>query len=126
MKRNRKRYALAALLAFVVATASFAFAAANTVNTSYAGNGDGDVSGFVVTPDWDLVDANPGVGPTADLTLDVAADEVFARALDTAAAPLSGAAGNWVTCTGSGTAWSCTFGSTNVEDIERLEVAASS
>lgn len=126
MKRNRKRYALAALLAFVVATASFAFAASNTVEDSYAGDGDGDVAGYVVTPDWDLDDTDPGTGPTVDLDLDEDADEVFARALNAAGDPLAGAAGNWVTCTGSLQAWSCDFASADVEDIERLQVAAAS
>lgn len=124
MKRNRKRYALAALLASVVATASFAFAASNTVQDSYAGDGDGDVAGYVVTPDWDLDDANPDTGPTVDLDLDEDANEVFARALDASGNQLAGAAGNWVTCTGSAKAWSCDFASSDVEDIERLEVAA--
>lgn len=60
MKRNRKRYALAALLALIVATASFAFAASNTVAASNAGLGDGVVSGYTVSAvSWDLLDTDP-------------------------------------------------------------------
>ena len=59
MKRNRKRYALAALAAFVVATSSFAFAAQNNMTGagSNAGSGDAAVSGYTVTNvSWDLLD----------------------------------------------------------------------
>ncbi len=60
MKRNRKRYALAALLAFVVATSGYAFAATNTVGASNAGDGSATVSPFTVSAvKWTLNASDP-------------------------------------------------------------------
>lgn len=122
MTRNRKRYALAALLAFVVATASFAFAASNTVGASRAGDGNGDVSGYTVTPTWTLNTASPDASPTANLTLSASAGDVWARALDASDNQI----GSWVDCTGSGTSWQCAFTGQTVASIEGIKVVAAS
>jgi hypothetical protein len=127
MTRNRKRYALAALLAFVIATASFAFAAANTVTDGgKAGIGNGDVSGYTVsTVKWNLNNSSPDKVSSVSFDLGAAASEAYARALD---APDGNPLGSWAECTNtSGTVWSCTFSpELDTVDVEAVEVASAS
>lgn len=126
MKRNPKRYALAALLAFVVATSSFAFAASNTVGASSAGIGDGTVSGYTVSNvQWTLGTSDPSTLQSVRFNLNAAATDVRARVRQ-------GATGlgtpSWVACTGTGTGpFTCTF-SAGVSTLaaDTLEVAAAS
>ena len=123
MKRNRKRYALAALLAFVVATSSFAFAASNTVGTSQAGIGSGTVSGYTVSNiSWNLNDANPANVDSVSFSLSGAANEVRARATGTGGA----AVGSWASCTAAGTTYTCTLSGVTTSAVLGLDVAAAS
>jgi hypothetical protein len=128
MKRNRKRYALAALAAFVVATSSFAFAASNTFSgSSYAGDGSAVVSGYVVgSVDWDLNDTDPSTVDGVSFTTDNPAGEAHVRVDTTAGAGVSWT--NWVACTGGATSWSCdlTGLSLTTLSVNGLEVAAAS
>jgi opacity protein-like surface antigen len=127
MKRNRRRYAVAALLAFVVATASFAFAAENTIaDGGKAGIGDGDVSGYSVTNvSWNLNNGSPDKVSGVSFTLSAAASEAYARALD---APDGTAVSGWATCTNpSAFNWTCTFSTEpNTLDVEAVEVSSAS
>lgn len=121
--KRKRRYVLAALLAVIVATAGFAFAAANTVTASNAGIGSGTVSGYNVTAvSWDLNDANPALIDDVTFTLNVAAAEVRARATGTGGASLGT---GWVACAGAGT-YTCTLSGVNTLDVLGLEVASAS
>ena len=58
--RSRRRVLVLALLAFVVATAAYAFTAGNTVPASKAGDGSGAITGYNVTNvAYNLDAANP-------------------------------------------------------------------
>lgn len=126
MKRNRKRYALAALLAFVFATASFAFAASNTVGPSNAGDGQNTVSGFTVSAvSWTLDATNPANISGLQFTIAPAAASVRV-ALDQGSGYVWLPAGN---CSVSGgTSVTCTpaAGSVGTLALVGLRVAAAS
>ncbi len=125
MRQYRKRLTTAALLALVVATASFAFAASNTVGDSKAGIGTGVVSGYTVEGvSWDLNDTNPA--NVDDVTFSLAggatATEVKARALGAGSASLGT---GWVSCSGSGSGpFTCAFSGVTTVAVTGLEVAS--
>ncbi len=125
MRQYRKRLTTAALLALVVATASFAFAASNTVGDSKAGIGTGVVSGYTVEGvSWDLNDTNPA--NVDDVTFSLAggatATEVKARALGAGSASLGT---GWVSCAGSGSGpFTCAFSGVTTATVTGLEVAS--
>lgn len=101
MKSRKRRYALAALLAAIVATAGFAFAASNTVPTSYAGEGSGTISGFTVSAIRYTLDTNNPAnitGVSFSLTPSPANTATVRAALN---------AGAYVNCTVSSGTWSC-------------------
>ena len=59
-RRKRNRYLLAAAVAAVVAPASYAFTASNTVPATNAGSGSGTISGYTVSNvSYTLNAANP-------------------------------------------------------------------
>ncbi|TAK14899.1 MAG: hypothetical protein EPO32_00080 [Anaerolineae bacterium] len=110
--------ALALLLVTVVA-----FAAANSVPETGAGDGTGVVSGYTVTAiDWDIQAANPllvdnvvfTVTPTAGAGN---ATEVYVTV---------DAGANWITCTNVLTVWTCDFTATDptVLSVVALRVVA--
>jgi len=123
---HKRRYVLAALLAAIVATAGFAFAAANTVSDSYAGDGSGTVAGFNVTNiSWDLNDADPLSVDDVTFDLDQAANEVRVRVTE------SGAPTSWTApadCTGGPTTFTCNVTGLGVSTatLDGLEVASAS
>lgn len=89
--RRTRRLSALLILALVLSAGTYAFAAANTVAASDAGDGDGTVNGYNVTAiryEIDDLDGNPatvdadGDPTTVDavsFTLDKAADEVFVQ-----------------------------------------------
>jgi hypothetical protein len=104
MKRSnrRRRFALAALLALIVAASAYAFTASNTVPSSAAGEGSGTITGFTASAiHYTLDTANPANITGVSFTLAPAP-----TATATVRAALN--AGAYVNCTGpvSGT-WSC-------------------
>lgn len=127
MKRNRKRrYAVAALLAFIVATSSFAFAAANTVGASSAGIGTGTVGGYTASAiSWTLA-ADPSNIASVKFTLNATATDVRARAKQ-GSTPLGTGTG-WATCTVvTGNTFTCTLpGTVSTLSADTLEIAAAS
>jgi hypothetical protein len=127
MKSNRKRrYALAGLLAFVVATSSFAFAAQNTVSNSAVGDGVGVVSGYNVTGvTWDLDNANPANVEDVGFDVNAAANEVWVRIDTDATAAVSWT--SWSSCNaGAGTTWTCPLSGVTALSVNGLEVASAS
>lgn len=127
-KSSRRRYLLAGLLAAIIASAGFAFAAANTVNDSYAGDGSGAVSGFVASNiSWDLNDTNPLLVDDVTFDLDQAATEVRVRVSE------NGVDTGWTApaaCVdnGGGTNFTCdlTGLSVDTDALDGLEVASAS
>ncbi len=82
MKRSnrRRRYALAALLALIVAASAYAYTAANTVPNTKAGDGQGTISGYVVSSVQYTLDAtNPANIASVAFTLDAPATQVRAK-----------------------------------------------
>ena len=81
---------------------TYALTAANTVPTSYAGDGAGTVSGFVLSSvHYNLNATDPGNIDSVTFTLDVAPPA--GSTLTAQLAP----AGTWYTCTNVGTAVTC-------------------
>ena len=103
MKRfnRRRRVALAALVALIVAVSAYAFTATNTVPASAAGEGSGAISGFTVSAiHYTLDAANPAniTGVSFALAPAPAAGATVRAALN---------AGAYVSCTSSSGTWSC-------------------
>lgn len=119
MKRpNRKaRAALAALLAFVVATAAYAFTAGNTVPATKAGDGQTTISGYVVSNVKYVLDsADPANLSQVTFDLDAAATTVKAKVVSTA---------SFSDCTNTGgNSWSCDVSGTSVLSANQLRVIA--
>ena len=103
-----------------ISVVAYAFAAANTVPATKAGDGLGAVSGYTITSvEYTLNGTNPS-------TLDSVAFNVGAAAA-TVKVQLDSTGGSWYNCTlGTGTTWSCTTTGLNVADIDQLRVVAAS
>ncbi|MGD0167486.1 MAG: hypothetical protein ABSC51_09410 [Gaiellaceae bacterium] len=102
MRRGRS-FILTAILTLLIATAAYAFTAANTVPASYAGDGSGAINGYTVSAiAYTLDAANPTLIKSVAFTLNTAASSAYVSV--TGAAPYQG-------CTISGGVnVSCTFG----------------
>jgi hypothetical protein len=78
----------------VISGAAYAFTASNTVPTSYAGDGTGTISGYVVSAvSYTLNGATPTNVDAVAFTLDHAATVVKARVVT---------GGSWYTCSNTG------------------------
>jgi hypothetical protein len=116
MRRNRMIRTIGIfLLLFVLTTAMYAFTATNTVDSSRAGIGDGDIDGYDVTNvSWTLDSDDPSQITGVAFDLNESAGSAYAR-VD---------AGTWATCVNStGNSWTCAV-SGDTEDAASLEVAA--
>jgi hypothetical protein len=119
-KNMKVLFAVVAILA--IAAASYAFAAANTVPNTKAGDGTGTVSGYDVTS---VVYTLNATDPT---TLDsVSFDLGAAAATGQVKAQLVSGTGTWYTCTlDTGTVWICDTTGLTVSSINQLRVVAAS
>lgn len=115
------------LLALILSAVAYGFAAANTVDTSKAGEGEGAVSGYAITNIHYTLDvsAKPGTITNVTFTTDVAvpaSGTVYVVAEDV---PLTTQVASDA-CTGLGTtSLSCNFSaSLTVPFIENLRVVA--
>jgi hypothetical protein len=119
-KSNIRFMAIFALV-LVLAGATYAFAAANTVPTSKAGDGSGAISGYTVSAiHYNLSDANPGNIDNITFTLNSAP-----AAGSTIKIKLVAAGSTWYSCTFVTTAVTCANGSTlgaSVLTADSLEV----
>jgi hypothetical protein len=109
---------LVAMIAIILATAAYAFAASNTVPSSKAGDGSGAISGYAVTSVQYVLNSDPTKIDQVKFTLDASATTVKAR--------LVASTGTWFACTViSGNNWGCTIsGAVNVADANNLQVVA--
>jgi len=118
-RKRRRRMVIVALLAFVLATTGFAYAASMTFNggtdAGRAGSGAGTISGYDVTNVHYTLDSSNPVNITGvqfQLTPDSAA---------TAKANLNG--GAWATCVHGAGVWTCPV-TGNAQAAVNLGVAA--
>ena len=121
MFRNFK-VLLIALAVIVIAGSAYAFAAANTVPATKAGDGLGVVSGYTVTGIQYTLNA------TDPNTLDaVKFDLGAAAATGQVQAQIVATTGTWYTCTlDTGTVWECDTTGLVVSTIDQLRVIAAS
>ena len=119
MFRNIKILFVVAVIA-IISVASYAFAAANTVPTTKAGDGLGVVSGYTVTSVAYTLNANPATLDKVSFDLGAAATQVKAQLVATS--------GTWYTCTEVGvtTVWECDTTGLTVLTIDQLRVVAAS
>lgn len=104
----------------ILSVAAYAFAAANTVPATKAGDGTGAVSGYTVTS---VVYTLNGTDPT---TLDEVSFDLGAAATQVKAQLVS-SSGTWYTCTlDTGTVWQCDTTGLTVSTINQLRVVAAS
>jgi hypothetical protein len=105
MKRSnrRRRYALAALLALIVAASAYAYTAANNVPATKAGDGYGAISGYNITNvQYALAAYDPSKIASVSFTLDAVASTVKAKLVNSNP--------SYQDCTVSGgTSVTCTF-----------------
>jgi hypothetical protein len=119
MFRNFK-IAFAVIAVLTISVAAYAFAAANTVPDTKAGDGLGVVSGYTVTG---VVYTLNGTDPS---TLDSVSFDVGAAAAQVEV-QLVATTGSWYACAlGTGTTWSCTTTGLDVSTIDQLRVVAAS
>ena len=109
-----------ALVAFVFAGVATAFAAANTVPDSYAGDGSGTISGYTVSNiQYHLNATDPASIDSVSFTLDASASTVKIKLVAVAAGS------TWYNCTNtSGNNWSCTTTGATVLSADQLRVIA--
>jgi hypothetical protein len=117
IKRSLK-ISIIVLVAFALATVSYAFAASNTVPDGKAGDGSGTITGYNVTNVVYTQDSGNPVNITAvAFDLDAAAGTVRVRLIT---------GGALQSCTNTaGTHWSCTITGVTVNAANTLEVVAS-
>jgi hypothetical protein len=98
--RRTKRFALAAVIAGLVASGAYAFTASNTVPATSAGSGSGTISGYTASAvSYTLNTANPQNIDAVKFTLDKAATTVKVQLVS---------AGSWYSCTVvTGNNWTC-------------------
>ena len=98
--RRTKRFALAALIAGVVASSAYAFTASNTVPASNAGSGSGAISGYTATNvSYSLNASNPQ-------NIDAVTFTISPTTTATVKVQLA-AAGSWYSCTNTAGSVSC-------------------
>jgi hypothetical protein len=119
-RKRKRRIAIVALLAFVLGTTAFAYAASLTFNggadAGRAGTGSGTISGYDVNNiHYTLNSADPAqiTGVQFALTPDTAT---------TVRAKITGMAA-WADCTDGGTSWSCPVAGDALAAVS-LQVAA--
>ena len=115
------KVAFALMIVAIIAVAGYAFAAANTVPDTKAGDGKGTVSGYTVTNVvYTLNTANPA-------TLDSVSFDLGAAAVQ-ANVQLVATTGTWYTCTEVGvtTVWTCDTTGFLISTADQLRVTAAS
>lgn len=117
--RNRNiRYLAIFAIVLILAGATYAFAAANTVPASKAGDGSGAISGYTVSViHYTLNGTNPATIDTVTFTLDTAP-----AGGSTIKIKLVAAGSTWYSCTNVTTAVTCTTTGAPVSTADSLQV----
>jgi hypothetical protein len=117
LRKRPVRLAVALVAVAAIASGAYAFMASNTVPTSYAGDGQGTISGYVVSSVHYTLDTDPTKMDAVAFTLDQPAGDVRVS-VDHGS--------SWTTCSISGgTGVTCTFASAvAVLPTDQLRVVA--
>ena len=117
-RKRRGRLLITLVVAGVLATATYAFTATNTVPASRAGDGSGTISGYTVTNvAYSLNATNPSTLDSVAFTLDAAASVVRIK--------LVASGSTWYSCTNpSGNNWTCSTSGAAVAPADQLQVVA--
>lgn len=123
----RKRHGKARLMGIalvigVLAAGTYAFTNSNTVGTSYAGQGQGNITGYVLSNiDYTESATNPHKVQSVEFDLDQPADVVKVSVINSADTVAGATTQTWYTCTAVGNRWTCPTGAT---DLLRPEMSA--
>jgi hypothetical protein len=117
-RKRRGRLLATLVVAGVLATATYAFTASNTVPASKAGDGSGAISGYTVSSvAYTLNATNPSNLDSVGFTLDAAASVVKIK--------LVASGSTWYSCTGgAGNTWTCATTGAAVAPADQLQVVA--
>jgi hypothetical protein len=117
-RKRRGRLLATLVVAGVLATATYAFTASNTVPASKAGDGSGAISGYTVSNvAYTLNATNPANLDSVAFTLDAAATVAKIK--------LVAAGSTWFNCTNpSGNNWTCATTGAAVAPADQLQVVA--
>ncbi len=120
MFKKSSRVLFVTLLLFVLAGSTYAFAATNTVPPSIAGDGEGAISGFVVSDIEYSITGTDITGVAFELSPTAPSGAKVQAAIGTTT-PVNTAL---VNCSGSGTSWTCSFsaGYVTIKDSAALRV----
>lgn len=107
----------------LLSLAAYGFAAANTVPTSSAGDGQGTISGYTVSGvTYTLNSTTPSTIDSVSFTITPAAG---GNAPATVKAKLVSSGSTWFSCTNSsGTSWSCALTGVSASAADELRVVA--
>lgn len=120
VSRLYSRFLPALMVVLILAASAFAFAAANVVPETGAGDGSEVISGYTVSNiHYNLDAANPANIDSVQFTL---APTAGAGTPVTVRAQLNGAA--WSTCTVTAGTWTCPFAGVTVLSAANLRVVA--
>jgi uncharacterized protein YpuA (DUF1002 family) len=117
MFNKRIKILFIVIVVLVLAAATYAFAAANTVPASKAGDGSGDITGYTVSAIHYTLNAAPTTIDTVTFTLDTAP-----VAGSTIKIKLVAAGSTWYSCTNVTTAVTCTTTGAPVLIADSLQV----
>lgn len=107
VSRLYSRFLPALMIVLILTTAAFAFAAANVVPETGAGDGSGTISGYTVSAiHYNLNGTNPANIDSVQFTL---APTAGAGTPSSVQVQLNGG-GSWYTCTESSGTWTCSLG----------------
>lgn len=117
-RKRRGRLLATLVVAGVLATATYAFTASNTVPASKAGDGSGTISGYTVSNvAYTLNATNPSNLDSVGFTLDSAASVAKIK--------LVSSGSTWYSCTNpSGNDWTCATTGAAVAPANQLQVVA--
>jgi hypothetical protein len=122
ISRFYSRFLPALVLILILSAATFAFAAANTVPESGAGDGTGTISGYTVSNvKYNLNATTPSNVDSVQFTLVATAG----AGTPTSVHVQMNGAGSWFSCTNtSGTTWSCNLTGITALNATNLRVVA--
>ncbi|MEJ5201982.1 MAG: hypothetical protein WHV66_07070 [Anaerolineales bacterium] len=118
--KTKSRFIYPFLFALILSALTFAYAAANTVPISSAGDGQATISGYTVSNiRYILNSTNPSVIDAVEFNLTGAVTPTTVRI------KLVSNGGAWYTCSLSGSTWSCAVnGAVSVLAADQLQVVA--
>ena len=121
MSRSYTRFLPALMLILILAAASYAFAAANVVPETGAGDGSGTISGYTVSNiHYNLNATNPANIDSVEFTL---APTAGAGAPASVQVQLNGG-GTWFSCSLAAGTWTCNLSGVTALNATNLRVVA--